>query len=400
MDTLRVSENGRYLIDTVGRPVFLLADAAFWLVRRLRRADVAMYLRTRRTQGFNAVALVAVGSDGDFSDGASNAYDHPAFAVVHGRPDPTRPLVTPGHAPAVAGAYAFWDHLDYCVDQCATEGLYVLLLPTWGSWVVGSYDGRDTTAVLFDADSAYVYGRFLGDRYRHRRHVLWMLGGNRAAVNGPRDARPVFRAMARGIAEGVHAAWEAGGTVEDRTPLMSYHPRKGAPPSSAWFHEDTWLRFNAIQEWPEHHVAWITTDWERLPVKPTWVCEGRFENFHRQGYRPEQYLDRIPDQRLIDGEEGRVARLASDRLTATRGSRGDYAMVYSANGRRIRLRMERLAASRWPRSGSTHATGGGTQRGTSTPGPRRSAGMCPAARARRHRSAPHPARVGPVMIGC
>lgn len=136
MDELRVSENGRYLVDTVGRPVFLLADAAFRLVRRLRREDVAMYLRTRREQGFNAVALVAVGSDGDLSEGASDAYGHPAFAVVHGRPDPTRPIVTPGHDPAVEGAYDFWDHLDYCVDQSAAEGLYVLLLPTWGGWVV------------------------------------------------------------------------------------------------------------------------------------------------------------------------------------------------------------------------------------------------------------------------
>lgn len=214
--------------------------------------------------------------------------------------------------------------------------------------------------------------------------------------------------------------------------------RQGAPQSSEWFHEDAWLSFNAIQEWPEHQVAWITTDWDRLPVKPTWVFEGRVEHFHRQGYRPEQwgawqmrqqayqsvfdggfghtygnaqvvdfghegtrrpsdaapapgtwqehlqdagglqmrhlvrlmaslspaqYLDRIPDQRLIDGEEGRAARLASNRLTATRGGRRDYAMIYSANGRHIRLRMGRLAGPTmdafWfnPRNGRWHAEG-------------------------------------------
>jgi hypothetical protein len=77
--------------------------------------------------------------------------------------------------------------------------------------------------------------------------------------------------------------------------------------------------------------------------------------------RPEQYLDRIPDQSLIDGDVGEAGRLASDRLTATRGSSGDYAMVYSANGRGIRLRMDRLAGPAmdafWynPRNGKWHA---------------------------------------------
>jgi hypothetical protein len=47
---------------------------------------------------------------------------------------------------------------------------------------------------------------------------------------------------------------------------------------------------------------------------------------------PEQSLDRISDQRLIDDEEGRAERLASDRRTATRGGRGDYALVYRAHG--------------------------------------------------------------------
>jgi hypothetical protein len=70
----------------MGRPVFLLADAAFWLVRRLRREDVAMYLRTRREQGFNAVARVAVGGESDLSEGSSDAYGHPAFTMASGGP--------------------------------------------------------------------------------------------------------------------------------------------------------------------------------------------------------------------------------------------------------------------------------------------------------------------------
>ena len=42
----------------------------------------------------------------------------------------------------------------------------------------------------------------------------------------------------------------------------------------------------------------------------------------------------------MEGNEG----IRSNRLQATRGRKGDYAMVYSANGRNISLRMNRLSA--------------------------------------------------------
>lgn len=58
----------------------------------------------------------------------------------------------------------------------------------------------------------------------------------------------------------------------------------------------------------------------------------------------DQFLDRIPDQSLIDGDEGGVDGAGSNRLQATRGRKGDYAMIYSANGRNICLKMNRLSA--------------------------------------------------------
>jgi Putative collagen-binding domain of a collagenase len=61
----------------------------------------------------------------------------------------------------------------------------------------------------------------------------------------------------------------------------------------------------------------------------------------------DQCLDRIPDQSLIDGDEGGMKGAEgaiSNRLQATRGSKGDYAMIYSANGRNIRVKMNRLTA--------------------------------------------------------
>src|SRR5690606_4508292 len=54
----------------------------------------------------------------------------------------------------------------------------------------------------------------------------------------------------------------------------------------------------------------------------------------------------IPDQDLIDGDTGGMdvgEGVQSSCLQATRGAKGDFAMIYSANGRAIRVNMDRLA---------------------------------------------------------
>ena len=61
----------------------------------------------------------------------------------------------------------------------------------------------------------------------------------------------------------------------------------------------------------------------------------------------DQFLDRIPDQSLIEGDAGGMdgnEGIRSKRLQATHGGSGDYAFIYTADGRNIRVRMEHLAA--------------------------------------------------------
>ena len=57
-ESLRVSDNGHFLVTKSGAPVFLLADTAWSLVNRLKRAEITEYLEKRRGQRFNAVTFV------------------------------------------------------------------------------------------------------------------------------------------------------------------------------------------------------------------------------------------------------------------------------------------------------------------------------------------------------
>lgn len=393
---LHVSENGRFLVTPDGQPVFLMTDTAWYLSMRLSREDVTEYLRARKAQHFNAVAFIAYGLvDAD-------GYGSPPLDIVNGRPDPTRPIVTAGDNPDHTGEYDYWDQVDYCIRQAATEGLYAVVLPVWGNRISGDWSGGVTDEIVFHPDNAYPYGRFIGERFKHHANVLWMLGGDRSAVYGDLDYRPVYRAMARGLVDGLTGGpspWSRG-----TPPLLSYHPRKTDLQSSAWFHNDDWLSLNSIQHWPEDQVPAVENDVALAPPKPTWVFEPRYEAYERDPYQASdwgdwqmryqayqtvfagafghtyghthiypfahnwrehlhapgaqqmqhlvrlmtmwnarQYLERVPDQTLIDGDAGAAERLRSNRITATRGESGDYAMFYSANGRTIPVRMAKLA---------------------------------------------------------
>lgn len=196
---LRVSEHGRGLMNADGRAVFMLADTAWSMVIRANREDITHYLQHRRAQRFNAVtfALYAPGN-ADITASSTNAYGHAPFALAKTKPDPTQPLLTPGSDPAKAMEYDYWDHVDFAIAEAKCLGLYVIVLPCWGSAVAGAFEGTPTDDIIFDPQSARAYGRWLGGRYRNEPHLLWMLGGDRRAHYEKigADYRPKFRAMA------------------------------------------------------------------------------------------------------------------------------------------------------------------------------------------------------------
>jgi Protein of unknown function (DUF4038)/Putative collagen-binding domain of a collagenase len=429
---LQVSENGRYLVRHDGSGFFPVADTAWAIGWRLTRGEVESYLQRRKDQHFNTIAMIAFPSyEGDVV--IPNVYDDRAFEVTgRGAWDPLRPITTPGDNPGESVEYDYWDHLEYIIDTAESKGMYTVLLPAWGGCVAGDWgNGKVTREVIFDATSAYQYGRWIGYRFRNKKNIIWMIGGDRSAVYGEKDYRNVFRAMAEGVADGVNGIDQQNNEADYSTTLMSYHPRKWKPNSSEWFHNEPWLDFNSIQDQPSDQIAATALDYGLSPVKPTWLFEGGYEyrnNIYKdwqirfQAYQtvfaggfgitygsmniyhfnsvladPEepittatpkkwevsldetgamdmqhllglmasisndQFLDRVPDQSLIEGDPGGMdgnEGVRSNRLQATRGGRGDYAMIYSANGRSIFLRMNRLSAPRmnafWfnPRNGT------------------------------------------------
>jgi hypothetical protein len=269
---LRVSENRRFLVREDGTPFFYLADTAWELCHVLRREEVERYLANRAAKGFTVIQTVALSEFDGLA--APNAYGHtPLRKDSRGLFDPRQPDVRPG------ADDDYWDHVDHIVDRAGDYGLYLGLLPTWGDkvcklWGVGPdvfdpyYEGQGLGEAI---DRARAYGAFLGRRYGDRTNIIWVLGGDRPADGD----EAIWRAMARGIAEG------AAGTGETDRALMTYHPY-GSQVSSALLHHEPWLDFNMIQsghgsrDQPNYEM--ITNDYHKRPAKPTLDGEARYED--------------------------------------------------------------------------------------------------------------------------
>jgi len=267
LQPLKVGANHRFLVQADGTPFFYLADTAWELFHRTDRWQAAEYLEKRASQGFTVIQAVALAE----VDGLSTPNMYGDLPLVDN--DPTKPAVTPGANPQSPQEYDYWDHVDYIVEQANVRGLYVALLPTWGSWL--GVKGDDPKIV--NASNAQSYGEFLGRRYRHQ-GIVWVLGGDRTG-DGFED---VWRALAKGIAIGVV------GHEDYNAVLMSFHPR-GGHSSSTWFHNDPWLSFNMQQT--SHGPAATTQGWakigadyDRQPVKPVVDGEPLYED-HPIGFR-------------------------------------------------------------------------------------------------------------------
>lgn len=247
MSQLKVSDNKRYLVTTDNKPFFWLGDTGWELFHRLNREEADMYLRNRAEKGFTVIQAVALAELNGLHD------PNPYGEIPLDNDDPTKPRE------------AYFQHVDYIISRAAELGLYIGILPTWGDKVFKDKWGAGPE--IFNVDNARTYGRWIGNRYKNKKNIIWILGGDR---NPDERAIAIWRAMAAGIEEGV------GG--KDKA-LMTFHPQPNGVEeggSSAYFHNDEWLDLNMLQtgHCRENNI------WDRIQVV-----------YNKQPYKP-----------VIDGE--------------------------------------------------------------------------------------------------
>lgn len=188
---------GRYLFKG-DKPFFMLADTAWLLYDKLTDDEIELYYKNRKGLGFNTVLAVAVYSD-------------PRFETQDGMP----------HGDKDVNSLAYWEEMSKNIDVAEKYGLYIGLLPAWGSFVKNGY---------LNCDNVQRYADFLGNFFKDKTNLFWVLGGD---VRGDANFE-VFDTL--------------GKTLKRYNPerLITYHPF-GRTGSYQWFNDCQWLDFNTFQ---------------------------------------------------------------------------------------------------------------------------------------------------------
>jgi hypothetical protein len=245
---LSASPDGRHLQHRDGTPFFYMGDTAWEMINRSTREEVELYMADRREKKFNVIMTVCYAEFG--GPEIPNAYGHlPVLDGDAATPNPS-----------------YFEHVDFVIDTARRHGLYVGLLPCWGNWT--NLPGEKN---LITPDNAERYGRWLGERYRDRPNIIWILGGDRHCPW--ESARTTWHRCARGIALGIN------GREDYRGLCMSWHARAR---SSHAFHHAPWLTFNMLQSahWKDRNLqleGGLLHDYFLEPPKPCMDSEPVYE---------------------------------------------------------------------------------------------------------------------------
>ena len=108
-ESLHVSQNGCYLMQG-NTPFFWLGDTAWLMLLKLNEDEIYTYLRNRKEKGYNVIQTVLIHSPSQVDITSS---------LAPGKKDVTQP--------------AYWNFVDHILDIAEQMGLYIGLLPAWGS---------------------------------------------------------------------------------------------------------------------------------------------------------------------------------------------------------------------------------------------------------------------------
>ena len=256
---LKISGNGRFLTTADGKPFFWLGDTGWLLFNRLTREEADRYLEDRKIKGFNVVQAMLL-----HDVPSRNVYLDSSLV----RANVGEPAITPGNDFKDSVAYDYWDHIDYIIDKAAEKGIYMALVPVWGT---------NVKEKKVNVSQAAKYAAFIAKRFKDKWNIIWLNGGD---IKGS-DGMDVWQIIGKTIRE------------NDPNHLITFHPR-GRTASSDWFHNAPWLDFNMVQSGHRNYEQdtskkeknhygpdnwkYIEVDYALKPVKPTIDGEPSYED--------------------------------------------------------------------------------------------------------------------------
>jgi hypothetical protein len=253
---LRVSINGHYIETTGGTPFLYLGDTE-WLLNKHSDAQIISLLDDRHSKGFTVIQVFATRNWSSPQDYARTDYKG-NYPFINN--DVTR------------FDTAYWNRWRWIADECAKRNLVLALH-------IGEAGRKEAPWSCTDNSQAYEYGRKIGDTFKDKGSIIFnigqdMHGSGGLGING-------WRAIAKGVADGVNGVNDFNGTTNYSTTFQTFHPGGESPyTSSTWFHFDFWLDANGAEVWHKTGAVYglVNADYNKInPIKPILMVEGWYE---------------------------------------------------------------------------------------------------------------------------
>jgi hypothetical protein len=163
---LRISPNGRHIVDGNGTPFLMVADVAWQLLRRLSYVEAVQYMEARKSQSFNTFLVQLLPN-------LPNQRNHAKAAPFLGNNDITRP-----NKP-------YFDYLEKIITAARERSLVVGIVVSRKSW--------NAIFDAFDEKAWNEYGKYVGKRFGRFSNVIWIVSEEEY------QSTLQFRAIAEGI---------------------------------------------------------------------------------------------------------------------------------------------------------------------------------------------------------
>jgi len=185
---LSVSANRRYIVDAKGVPFLIVGDTQQGLMGNVSESEAELYFADREAHGFNTLNWVNAECAG-----SQQGWD--AFSRT---PDGIRPFTEffPGGADYESYDLSkpneeYFVRLDHLIQLATKHHLFVFINPMDTiPWLA--------TLLKNGPKAAYVYGQYLGNRYKGYQNIAWLNGNDFDNWTIPSDDTLV-QAVSKGI---------------------------------------------------------------------------------------------------------------------------------------------------------------------------------------------------------
>ena len=284
---LKVSANGRYLVDQNNVGFRVQGDSPWDVLVSLTASNVDTYLANRAAKGFNTLLVELVerkaraGSPAPANKAGALPFVKQLGGAAYTGATVLADLSTPNDA--------YFAYVDSVLAKLAAQNMVALLTPLYvgyGGDLTPGVNNEGWSAEMNANSSAqcYAYGQYVGDRYRNQKNIIWVEGGD-WSLQAPTPA--AIRTCGLQVMQGIKDGKGSGGS----SALQTAHWIRGQiSTDDAGFAGQ--VNVNSVYALPSAMATLCRTAYSRAPVLPAYVIEGYYEGEHamtREGLRQEGY---------------------------------------------------------------------------------------------------------------